>query len=251
MIRNKFIIVTPVYNTAPYIEKCINSILSQTYKNYEYIVVEDNSTDGTRDIVRDIHNNIGGFKVCYNDVRTESPLGNFAKGISLVPGDKHDIIITVDGDDWLLDKKVLEFLNWVYQNKNTWLTYGQFISASGKMRNYCKAIQDTQKYRRSNLWVTSHLRTIKRGLWEKINDADLRDGNGKYYVYYPDIAYMFPAIEMAGKSHIQFLNKVLYVYNDTNQLCSVNDWKKKNTKAIYDIAKEIRMKPIYKEINEL
>ena len=45
-------IVTPVYNCEQYIEKCIQSILSQEYYNYEHIIMDGGSTDGTVDILR-------------------------------------------------------------------------------------------------------------------------------------------------------------------------------------------------------
>ena len=100
--------------------------------------------------------------------------------------------------------------------------------------------------------MTSHPRTIKRKLWDRINKRDLLDRDGKYYVYYPDTAYMFPAIEMAGLRHSRFIDKILYVYNDISPLCSAEDWKdKRGRRAIDAIAKEIRRKPVYPELRVL
>ena len=45
-------IVVPVYNTAEYVEECIQSILSQTYENKELILVNDGSTDGSGEICK-------------------------------------------------------------------------------------------------------------------------------------------------------------------------------------------------------
>ena len=53
MINNpKITIVTPVFNCVEYIEKTILSVLNQTYKNIEYIVVDGGSTDGTHKILK-------------------------------------------------------------------------------------------------------------------------------------------------------------------------------------------------------
>lgn len=249
-IANKFIVISPCYNVLPYIDKCIESVVNQTYHNFEYIVVEDCSTDGTRKRVEQLQMEYG-FYVQYNPQRTESPLGNFALGIELMPGHPEDILVTVDADDWLYDVNVLDYLNEVYQDPDVWLTYGQFVSASGNIKNTSAPLKSTRDYRKKTTWITSHLRTIKRKLWDKIDHADLKDKNGKYYVYYPDAAYMFPAIEMAGLKHIRFIDRILYVYNDQNPLCSADDWKKKDMSAIYEISKEIRNKKIYDEINNL
>lgn len=43
-------VVTPFYNTAPYLAECIESVLDQTYRNFEYLLVDNKSTDGSREI---------------------------------------------------------------------------------------------------------------------------------------------------------------------------------------------------------
>lgn len=56
-------IIVPVYNGEKYIRECIDSILSSSLKNYELIIVDDGSTDKTRDIVNNylnINNLAGG-----------------------------------------------------------------------------------------------------------------------------------------------------------------------------------------------
>ena len=45
-------VITPVYNGAEYIAECVESVLAQTYKNFEYIVVDNCSKDATVEIVR-------------------------------------------------------------------------------------------------------------------------------------------------------------------------------------------------------
>ena len=57
-MENKISIITPVFNGSKYIEATINSVLSQTYKNIEYIVIDGGSTDGTRQIIEKYRNKI-------------------------------------------------------------------------------------------------------------------------------------------------------------------------------------------------
>ena len=49
-------VVVPVYNVKPYVAKCLDSILRQTYTNIEIIVVDDGSTDGSELICDDYSN---------------------------------------------------------------------------------------------------------------------------------------------------------------------------------------------------
>lgn len=51
-MKVKVSVIVPVYNVEAYVENCINSILSQEYKNYELILLNDGSTDGSLDILR-------------------------------------------------------------------------------------------------------------------------------------------------------------------------------------------------------
>jgi glycosyltransferase involved in cell wall biosynthesis len=45
-------VVTPFYDTVEYLDECIQSVLSQTYKNFEYVLVNNRSTDGSRELVQ-------------------------------------------------------------------------------------------------------------------------------------------------------------------------------------------------------
>ena len=243
-----FIVVVAVYNSENYIGHCIKSILNQDYKNFKLVVVDDCSTDRTSNIIKSMR----GFRYYKNPIRIGSAVANIVKGIKLLPGDKEDVIVIIDGDDWLYDYDVLGYLNEVYQDPDVWLTYGQFISLSGKMRNYCQPLTDTRKYRRHGNWTTSHLKTMKRGLWDRIKDWDLRDRNGHYFKRFEDIAYMYPAVEMAGLKHIRCISKILYVYNDRNSSCSLNEYaEKRKLRQIMPIKLTIQKKTPYPELDEI
>lgn len=246
MIDNKFIVVVPVYNAENYIGKCLESILSQDYKNYNLIVIDDCSTDNTYSVLQKIHKEYA-FGLIRNDVRLRSPLANFIKGIELCSKDKEDIVVTVDGDDYLSGCHVLSYLNGVYQDEDIYMTYGQYEPLSKTYSNYCKPISNTRAYRRSGKWVTSALRTVKRKLFDKIDRDDLKTSDGEYYKASGDSAYMYPIIEMAGKEHIKFIDKILYMYND---LYPGNEMKTDTVRQLAT-AKEIREKATYPELGKI
>ncbi len=248
MIKNKFIVIVPVYNAEKYIEKCLESILTQDYKNYGLIVIDDCSTDNTYKIINDVYTKYNGmFTIHRTDSRVGSPLANFIKGIELCSSNKEDILVTVDGDDWLYSNDILTYLDRVYQDEEIYMTYGQYEPLSKSYSNYCKPIPDTKIYRRSGQWLASHLRTVKRKLFDKINKDDLKQKDGEYYKFAGDTAYIYPIIEMAGQKHMKFIDKILYIYNDLNP---ANEMKV-NVARQLENAKEIRERLVYKEVNQL
>ena len=55
LINNKISIIVPIYNTSKYLAKCIESVINQTYKNIEIILVDDGSTDNSYDVCKYYH----------------------------------------------------------------------------------------------------------------------------------------------------------------------------------------------------
>lgn len=99
----KFSIVVPVYNVRKYIDKCIDSILKQTYANYEVILVDDGSTDGSAELCDIYAHENKKIKVIHISNSGLSAARN--KGISISSG---EYIILLDSDDWFIDNSVLE-----------------------------------------------------------------------------------------------------------------------------------------------
>lgn len=239
---NNFKIIVPVYNSEKWINKCLMSIINQKYRHWYAVVIDDNSNDKTLEIIKDTiqNSNMKDFFKVYKRMNNMGALENIVYGISKICNNDDDIIVLVDGDDWLYSDDVLDYLNEIYSNPNIWLTYGSFISESKKHDNFCKPITDIKNYRKSE-WVTSHLRTFKYKIWKNIKDEDLRDQHGNYFRMSWDQAIMYPLIEMCGLERIKFIEKILYVYNDLNPL---NDFKK-NVLIQLMSSNEIRNKPKY------
>lgn len=87
-------IVITAYNVGKYIEKSINSVLNQTYKDIELIVVEDCSTDNTLEIVNKFKDKL---KLVKHDTNVGAGLSR-RDGIKTSTG---DFILLLDADDWL------------------------------------------------------------------------------------------------------------------------------------------------------
>ena len=111
MHDKKVSIIVPVYNVEQYLNKCIDSILNQTYRNIEVILINDGSIDNSREIcdkyakidhrITVIHKENGGVSFARN------------VGLSLSSG---DYIMFIDSDDWI-EKDTLSILLEI-QNEN-------------------------------------------------------------------------------------------------------------------------------------
>lgn len=244
MLENNIVVIVPVYNSQNYIERCLESILKQDYNNYELVVIDDCSTDTTWDIIRNVHAKYGNFIIHRHDVRTAISLVARIEGLNFISKKDEDyIIVNVDGDDQLAYSSVLSYLNSIYQDENILMTYGQYEPESHAYYNLCTQLTDTRGYRKGGNWVTSHLRTYRKKLFDLIKDEDLRDTNGNYYKV-GDVAVMMPLIEMCGLKRIKFISKVLYIYNDLNS----QSMMRLAPAAQIAEANRIRSKPEYAEL---
>ncbi len=96
----KISIITPSYNSKNYIEKCINSVISQSYKDIEYIIMDGLSDDGTLDILNKYKDKIKFF--------SEKDNGNYdaiKKGFEKATG---DVITWIDSDNYYYSDDVIE-----------------------------------------------------------------------------------------------------------------------------------------------
>lgn len=125
-----FSVIVPIYNVERFVQQCIDSILSQTYGNFELILVNDGSTDKCPEIcnvyaesdkrIRVIHKSNGGLVSARN------------AGVLAAKG---EYVVYVDGDDWV-EKNWLETLNNLIKKYNPdIINYGAYKSTDGKNEN--------------------------------------------------------------------------------------------------------------------
>ena len=239
-----FNIIVPVFNAEKYIEKCLNSIIKQTYQNYQVQVIDDCSTDSSYELALEICTNFENFSIRKNSRRLGS-LNNICELLSLeISEPSKTIDILVDGDDYLYSGDVINILYEKYLNTNCLITYGSHLSSKGiQGKKYPRLVREFNLYRKY-FWYASHLKTFRHDLWLSINKNDLVDQNGNYFSVASDLALMFPMLEMAGNRQ-EFVKDILYVYNDRNP---ISDHKIRRKEQIL-AAKEIRRKRIYKNKN--
>jgi glycosyltransferase involved in cell wall biosynthesis len=92
-------VVTPLYNTEMYLAECIESVLRQSYTNYEYIIVNNCSTDGSLDIARSYAKKDGRIRIVDCDVFVNH-IQNHNRSLQLI-SDKSNYCKIVQADDWI------------------------------------------------------------------------------------------------------------------------------------------------------
>lgn len=212
----KISVIVPVYMSEAYLEKCLDSILQQTYQNLEVILINDGSTDGSAAICQRYKNQDARVKVYHK------PNGGVAssrnRALEAVTG---DYIVFVDNDDWLeLDH--IQSLYDLLKKTDADIAIGnftQFIEDQGSFLihvgadNYFEQVyspfdwfhhQYDSKYNLSQCFTVPWAKLYKAELFKDIvypTDQKVEDDYTTYKVYLQadKIAYMNKAIYIHRK----------------------------------------------------
>lgn len=101
-------IIVPIYNKSDYLKRCINSIKGQSYNNFECILVDDGSTDGSAEIAKELILNDHRFIYVFQENKGVSS----ARNLGIVTS-SYEWICFIDADDYI-DKDFLQnFINFI------------------------------------------------------------------------------------------------------------------------------------------
>lgn len=110
-MSKKVSVIIPVYNDEKYLEQCVESVLHQTYKNLEIILVDDGSTDNTPEICEYYRENYSQVRVLY---KKNGGVGSSRNaGLAMATG---DYVLFVDDDDWIDIHHVEDLYNLMIKN---------------------------------------------------------------------------------------------------------------------------------------
>lgn len=225
--KNMISIIIPVYNTEKYIKECLNSLINQTYRNIEIIIINDGSTDNSLNI-------INNFTKKYNFIKCTTIKNSgqgYARNFALKKA-KGDFIMFMDSDDYIepitlelaLNRILEDESDFVYydfkylKDSNKTFTYDgciPFFSKKVLIGNECKELLDLKAY------FTVNKLYRKKYLVE--NDIQY----GEKYIY-EDIKFWIKCVINAKK--VSILHSPLYIVriNDTS-----------TTKANYNTTKHM------------
>jgi len=221
--KKKFVIVIPSYKNIDYCVQNIISTINQNYDNYRVIFTDDCSPDGTFEKVSGVvasSNKQNKFTLIKNTKR----IGALENLYNMIHScDDDEIILTLDGDDWLAHDNVLNKVNAVYNSGEVWMTYGQYRNSNDGGNGVAEQIPDSvirNNSFRQYKWCATHLRTFYTWLFKCVKKEDLMY-NGKFAASAWDIGFQMPQLELCGHRS-RFINEQLYIYNLDNP---INDHK--------------------------
>ncbi len=160
----KVSIITVVYNGAETIEQTIQSVLHQSYKNIEYIIVDGLSTDGTQQIIEKYAQDIS----YYISERDDGLYYAMNKGIEKATG---DIIGIINSDDWYAENAVEDVVE-CFQKSDVELVYGKVAKISEEHR-----VRITQRDPLESMWYempVSHPSVfVKKDVYDRLGVFDV------------------------------------------------------------------------------
>ena len=164
-------IVIPCYNHAPFIVEALESVLNQTFNDFECIIIDDGSTDNTKEIVLSWIKTDKRFKYFYQENQGLSNARN--RGITLSSG---FYILPLDSDDKISDNYLEKCFEILEMQANVKIVYGEayFFGKSNRKWNLDRYNFEDILYK--NMIYCTGL--FRKGDWEKVGgyDENLKEG---------------------------------------------------------------------------
>ena len=216
----KISLITVAFNAENTIERCIQSVIRQTFKNVEYIIIDGSSTDRTIQIVDQYKKHINIF--------LSEPDGGIYdamnKGIKLAAG---DIIGMLNADDFFKDDNILNTVAKTFIQQNTPIIYGDldFVNSQGKIVRKWRSGQYTRGMFNWG-WMPPHPTFYcKRELFYTLGFYSLEYGTAADYelmlrfmhlnnIYAFYIKKVLIGMEIGGISNKSFVNRVKGLFFD-------------------------------------
>ena len=213
----KVSIIIAVYNTEQYIKKCLDSIINQTFKDMEIIVINDGSTDSSIDFINEykqkdervrVVNLDRNYGICY--VRN--------KGIECSKG---EYIVFIDSDDWV-SKDYIEFLYDNIEKEKADMVSTSFYFYNDKTKEY-------REYKIPKFYCNNNFSNIKQKqklvsipsdefmLGNKIYRRKFLTGKNLNFDMYnrEDVLFNYEVFLLAGK--LKFINNPVYFYRKNRE----------------------------------
>ncbi|MCQ2256405.1 MAG: glycosyltransferase [Bacteroidaceae bacterium] len=126
-------VIIPNYNHARYLNQRIDSVLSQTYTNYEVIILDDCSTDNSKNVIEQYRNNPKVSAIEYNETNSGSTFKQWNKGFQLAKG---EYIWIAESDDFCENTILDELILAIQKFPDVVIAFSSFCLVDGKGNAY-------------------------------------------------------------------------------------------------------------------
>lgn len=164
-------VILPNYNHAPYLAQRIETILFQTYRNFELIILDDCSTDESRGIIEKYrgHEKVSG--IFYNEVNSGSTFRQWEKGIALCKG---EFIWIAESDDWCECTFIEEVITGLIAGDDCVVGYCQSycVQDANKIRwqsryDFLHAVEEGPKFIKKHMLTGNAIFNASMAIWRK------------------------------------------------------------------------------------
>ena len=162
-MENLISVIVPIYNVAPYLHECIDSIINQTYKNLEIILVDDGSSDGSEKICDEYAKNDNRIIVIHQ--QNKGLVCARKAGLKIATG---EYIAYVDGDDWIEIQMYEYLLNKILEMDADFIDSGCIKQDKDKKISYLPKRESSKII---NLDIDIRYKIIKNLLIDNISDS--------------------------------------------------------------------------------
>lgn len=219
----KVSIIIPVYNVEKYLEKCLDSVINQTYKQIEIIIINDGSNDATLDIIKKYSKENKKIKYISQKNSGQSIARN--KGLSIATG---DYIMFVDGDDYIDESMVEELIKPCLEDKEIEISFCDYYLDNEGEKIFDYVIKEKNIILKKAFVLSAPspcLKLFKREILENFKFPE--------NIIYEDLASI--PILLAKSNKIFYVRKHLYYYrqhsNSTTRNMKYNSKKMDIIKA--------------------
>ena len=208
-INPKISVIVPVYNVEKYIRRCVDSILNQTYKNFELLLVDDGSPDSCGRICDEYSKVDDRIKVIHKENGGLSSARN--AGIKKSSG---DYLNFVDSDDWLETDYVEYMLKLVHEtNSEMGMSTEIFTTRDRKQTENDKIEIWTSEYTAAQIILPY----IAIGPWNKIYSLEMiRRNNLTFSVPWSGEGLYFSSFAAQYSNHVGIGHRKVYNYRLNN-----------------------------------
>ncbi|MFL2131694.1 glycosyltransferase family 2 protein [Ruoffia sp. FAM 20858] len=201
-------VFTPTYNRASLISRVYESLKRQTYKNFEWIIVDDESSDNTEDVIESIISKESEMKITFLTQTHGGKHRAVNKGLELARG---KLFFIVDSDDYILDNALERIVYWEDTIRNSKSKFAGICCLSGYNEN--KIIGNTFEGKYLDIFLNE---TFNNGISGDRPNILYTDVFKKYK--YPEIegewhiAPGVPFVRMAKNGYkLRYFNEILYI----------------------------------------